>query len=103
MLDLATASDTSGGSAGTDHDNITQSTQLNLSAVLASWANKEVWLMDQGKLAARATADAMGALAWQISGASTGDHVYSLLDPVHQVRILGDTGIAGSELLVRVI
>jgi len=100
---LATASDTAGGSAGTDHDNITQSTQLNLSAVLASWANKDVWLMDQGKLVGRATADAAGALSWQVTGASTGDHLYSLLDPVHQVRILSDTGIAGSELLVRVI
>ena len=103
LLDLATASDTAGGSAGTDHDNITQSTQLHLSAVLASWANKDVWLMDQGKLVGRATADAAGALSWQVTGASTGDHLYSLLDPVHQVRILGDTGIAGSELLVRVI
>lgn len=103
VLDLATASDTTGGAAGTAQDNITQSTSLALSAVLASLANQDVWLMDQGQFAATATADANGALSWQVNGATAGDHVFTLYDPVHHVRVTGSGGIATSELHVRVL
>jgi cyclophilin family peptidyl-prolyl cis-trans isomerase len=103
VLDLATASDTSGGAAGTDTDNITQSTTLSLSAVLAAWANHEVWLMDQGKYVATSTANATGDLSWLVTGASSGSHVYTLYDPLTHVRVLAPGGVAVSELHVQVL
>lgn len=103
ILDLSTASDSAGGTAGTDQDNITHNTSLDLTATLASWANQPVWLMDNGKLAANATADASGVLSWHVNGAGVGNHVYSLYDPVHQVRVIPSGGITVSELLVKVI
>lgn len=102
VLDLATVSDTSGGADGTATDNITQSTNLSLTAVLNALSGQTVWLMDQGRKVASAVADSSGHLTWQVSGASLGDHIYTLYDPVHQVRI-ADGDIASSELLVRVI
>ena len=103
VLDLATASDSTGGAAGTDQDNVTQSSTLSLSALLASWANAQVWLMDQGQYVASATADSTGALNWQVTGVTTGNHAYTLYDPLHHVRIIADGGVAVSELHVRVL
>ena len=103
VLDLATASDTAGGAAGTDQDNITQATSLDLSATLAAWANREVWLMDQGRYVATATANGSGALSWLSVNASAGTHVYTLYDPAEHVRVLATGGVAVSELTVRVL
>ena len=103
VLDLATSSDTAGGDAGTDHDNITQATSLDLSATVAAWANKEVWLMDQGHYVATATANGSGALSWLNINASAGTHLYTLYDPAAHVRVLAPGGVAVSELTVRVL
>jgi peptidyl-prolyl cis-trans isomerase A (cyclophilin A) len=103
VLDLATLSDSAGGVAGTDQDNITQATSLDLSATLAAWANREVWLMDQGRYVATATANGSGALSWLNVNASAGTHVYTLYDPAEHVRVLASAGVSVSELTVRVL
>jgi len=103
VLDLTTASDTVGGDAGTDHDNVTQSSSLLLTAFLADWANRDVWLMDQGHYVSSATASALGELNWQVVSATPGSHTYTMYDPVNHLRILANGDVAVSELHVRVI
>ena len=101
LLDLATASDTSGSGAGTSFDNITASHALTLNALLNP--SQSAQLLDNGQLIGTATADSMGQASWTLQNVASGTHSYSLQDSTEQVPLTLGGSAAMSTLKVTVL
>lgn len=102
LLDLSTASDSTGNGDGTNRDNITSARTLTLTARVLP--NQQVSLLDSGSFVSgtQLSADSNGHVSWTLSNVAIGRHSYSLLDAVEQVPIVLDGRPASSSLVVTV-
>ena len=101
LLDLSTASDSTGSGAGTAYDNITASHVLDLAAWLQP--NQSAQLFDGYMLVGTATADASGHASWHLADVASGSHHYTLRDASEQVPIQLVGSVAASSLEVMVL
>ena len=101
LLDLASASDSTGSGAGTAYDNVTASHVLDLGAWVQP--NQSAQLYDGDTLVGSATADASGHANWHLDNVASGSHHYTLHDAAEQVPIQLVGSVAASSLDVTVL
>ena len=102
LLDLATSSDTTGGSLGSAFDNVTNAHDLTLSALLEP--SQQALLFDGlTQVGGLVTADASGHVQWALTGVAAGLHDYAVYNPVELVPYRFDNNLASSHLDVKVL